>query len=534
MLNTDTFFIEAEYNGEEKVGKMKIILAALNAKYVHSNLAIRYLKREIEDEFDVELYESTINEDVLNIAFDILNKNPDVVAFSCYIWNIENTIKVVNAIKNVNNKINIILGGPEVSFDSEELLKKYNYVDFIIRGEGERIIKPLMYAISKNALQELNNLKGVAYRYENKIIDTGYADTIKDLDTIKFPYQNEIPDKIVYYEASRGCPFRCSYCMSSIDKRVRYRNIEIVKKELKHLIDAGVKLVKFVDRTFNSNKKFSRDIWEYLINLNPSTSFHFEIAADLLDDEDIEILSKAPLGLFQFEIGVQSTNTEVLKHINRVMDFERVRKNVKKIIEIGNIHCHLDLIVGLPTEDINSFKKSFNDVLDIKPDELQIGFLKVLKGSPISTKKQEYGIKHVDYPPYHVLSTNEIDFTQVQYLINFEKVFDIYYNSHIFDNTMKFIFKQQIDYFDFFKELTDMLYKNSFFERNVGLSDRFKYLYEFLIVKYETNVVKDLLIYDYLKTTKKSNLPDFLKKEFDAEYNRKLEKNKENILKNSI
>lgn len=325
---------------------MKVILVALNAKYVHSNLAIRYLKREIED-YDVELYESSINDDILKISFDITSKQPDVVAFSCYIWNIENTLKVANTVKNIDENIKIVLGGPEVSFDSVDLIKKYKFIDFIIKGEGEKVIKPLIDSISLNNLDRLKNIKGLTYRENLDIVDTGFSDTIIDLDSIKFPYENEIPDKIVYYEASRGCPFRCSYCMSSIDKKVRFRSLELVKRELKYLIDNNVKLVKFVDRTFNANKDFSREIWKYLIELSPSTRFHFEIAADLLDDEDIEILKRAKEGLFQFEVGVQTTNTIVLENINRRMNFDRVKNNINKILQIGNIHCHLDLIVGL-------------------------------------------------------------------------------------------------------------------------------------------------------------------------------------------
>lgn len=517
--------------GRKKIKIMKVILAALNAKYVHSNLAIRYLRREIEEEFDVEIYESSINDDTLKISLDILSKQPDVVAFSCYIWNIENTYKIINAIKNANSDIKIILGGPEVSFDAAEILMKNKSIDFIIKGEGEKVIKPLIFAIEKNNLENLIDLKGIVFRYNEKIFDTGFAETILDLDEIKFSYEKDIPDKIIYYEASRGCPYRCSYCMSSIDKKLRFRSIDVVKKELKHLIDNNVKLIKFVDRTFNANKKFARDIWQFLIDLNPDTCFHFEIAADILDEEDLNILSKAKDGLFQFEIGVQSTNKEVLKNINRVMNFEIVSKNVSKIKEFGNIHCHLDLIVGLPGEDLESFKKSFNDVMEIRPDELQLGFLKVLKGAPLSYQKEEYGIRHIEYPPYHVLKTKDISVSEVKWLMRFEQVFDNYYNSHIFERTMYYILQNVNNYFDFFQNITDYLEKTDYFVRNIGLAERFKFLYEFLIDKFDNSIIKDLLIYDYLITTKKSNIPDFLKKNTDIRIERIFEKNKENIVK---
>ncbi|WP_051350618.1 B12-binding domain-containing radical SAM protein [Caloramator sp. ALD01] len=508
---------------------MKVILAALNAKYVHSNLAIRYLKREIED-YDVELYESTINEDILNISFDIVIKNPDVVAFSCYIWNIENTLKVANIIKNINENIKIVLGGPEVSFDSIELINKYNFIDFIIKGEGEKVIKPLIDSIYLNSLEGLRSIKGLTYRENLNIVDTGFAETITDLDSIKFPYEDEIPDKIIYYEASRGCPFRCSYCMSSIDKRVRFRSLDLVKKELKYLIDNNVKLVKFVDRTFNANKNFSREIWKYLIELSPTTRFHFEIAADLLEDEDIEILKMAKEGLFQFEVGVQTTNIKVLENINRKMNFERVKDNINKILQIGNIHCHLDLIVGLPEEDINSFRKSFNDVMSINPDELQIGFLKVLKGSPIYYDKDKYGIKYCGYAPYQVLKTNTLSSSEINYLLKFEEVFETYYNSHIFERTFNYVFSYIDDYYIFFKELTDYLIQNGFFERSIGLQDKFFQIFNFLINRFEGNTIKDLLIYDYLYNTKKTNLPEFLKKRIDEDVETKIKICKERIV----
>lgn len=492
-------------------------------------MAIRYLKREIED-YDVELYESTINEDILKISFDIGSKEPDVVAFSCYIWNIENTLKVANTLKNINENIKIVLGGPEVSFDSMEIINKYDFVDFVIKGEGEKVIKPLIDSIRLNSLERLRDIKGLTYRENLNIVDTGFAETITDLDSIKFPYENEIPDKIIYYEASRGCPFRCSYCMSSIDKRVRFRSLELVKRELKYLIDNNVKLVKFVDRTFNANKNFSREIWKYLIDLSPTTKFHFEIAADLLEDEDIKILKRAKEGLFQFEVGVQTTNIKVLENINRRMNFEWVKDNINKILQIGNIHCHLDLIVGLPEEDINSFKKSFNDVMSINPDELQIGFLKVLKGSPIYYDKDKYGIKYCGYAPYQVLKTSTLSSQEISYLLKFEEVFETFYNSHIFERTLNFVFKYIDDSYIFFKELTDYLIQNGFFERSIGLQEKFFQIFNFLIKRFEGNTIKDLLIYDYLYNTKKINLPEFLKKDIDEDMEVKIKICKERII----
>jgi radical SAM superfamily enzyme YgiQ (UPF0313 family) len=505
---------------------MKVLLIALNSKYVHSNLAIRYL-RAYANEFDVEIFEGTINENPFNLALETARKKPDVVAFSCYIWNIENTLKICGILKEINKDITIILGGPEVSYDPKNILQLNDYIDYIIFGEGEETFKELLEYLSGKG-KDLKSIKSLAFRLGEEIIVNEERPLITNLDTIPFPYDLEIPSKIVYYEASRGCPFSCKYCLSSTIKGVRFFSLERIKRDLKYLIDNDVKLVKFVDRTFNANKRMAIEIWEFLIQNSKGTKFHFEIAADLLDEDCFEVLKRAPKDLFQFEIGVQTTNETVLKNINRIMDFEKVKNNVKRVMSMGNIHCHLDLIVGLPGEDFSSFRRSFEDVMDIKPDVLQIGFLKVLKGSPISFEAEEYGIKYSPYPPYQVLKTKDLSFEEVVFLIKFEEVFETFYNSHIYDNTIRY-FLNKLNSYEFFSELTIFLEENNFFNLNFDLNGKTKLLLEFLKKYEDEDIVKSLLIHDYLFTTKKGYLPEFLKSNDEINIKDVLAENKEII-----
>ncbi|CCC58067.1 B12-binding domain-containing radical SAM protein [Caloramator australicus] len=507
---------------------MKVLLIALNSKYVHSNLAIRYLRAYV-NEFDVEIFEGTINENPFNLALEIARKKPDVVAFSCYIWNIENILKICGILKEINKDITIILGGPEVSYDPKNILQLNEYIDYIIFGEGEETFKELLEYLSRQGKRkDLKSMKGLAFRLGEEIIVNEERPLITNLDTIPFPYDLEIPSKIVYYEASRGCPFSCKYCLSSTIKGVRFFSLERIKRDLKYLIDNDVKLVKFVDRTFNANKRMAIEIWEFLIQNSKGTKFHFEIAADLLDEDCFEVLKRAPKDLFQFEIGVQTTNETVLKNINRIMDFERVKNNVKRVMSMGNIHCHLDLIVGLPGEDFSSFRRSFEDVMDIKPDVLQIGFLKVLKGSPISFEAEEYGIKYSPYPPYQVLKTKDLSFEEVVFLLKFEEVFETFYNSHIFNNTIRY-FLNKLNSYEFFSKLTIFLEENNFFKLNFDLNGKTKLLLEFLKKYEDEDIVKSLLIHDYLFTTKKGYLPEFFKSNDEINIKDVLAENKEII-----
>lgn len=338
---------------------------------------------------------------------------------------------------------------------------------------------------------------------------------IEPLDILEFPYKDieDLPEKIVYYEASRGCPFSCKYCLSSVLRGIRFFPVGRVKDELEFFIENDVHLVKFVDRTFNASKKFAMEIWSFLIEKNKNTVFHFEIAADILDDEMIDLLNTAPKGLFQFEIGVQSTNEDILKNINRPMNFEKVRENVRKLIKGGNIQCHLDLIAGLPGEDVKSFKKSFNNCMEVMPQVLQLGFLKILKGSPMEREAKKYNMKWCDYPPYQIVSTSTMSSRDIIELIEIEKVFEDFYNSHIFRKTMQYAIENINDKFTFFWEFKQFLKEGEYFIRNFNLKDKVKFLYEFLSQEYDETIIKDILLLDFLVNTKKSNLPEFLIKE---------------------
>ncbi|TDT50933.1 B12-binding domain-containing radical SAM protein [Fonticella tunisiensis] len=490
---------------------MKTVLAALNAKHIHSNLAIRYLKAYADDD-NIEIYDATINENPLNIAIDIARKKPDLVGFSCYIWNIENTLKVCSALKEIDGNIFILLGGPEVTYDSKAVLERYEYIDFIIQGEGERPFKNFICKL-KEGKKSFEDVEGLVYRCGDKIIENHSRSFIENLDEIPFPYKDGITDRIIYYETTRGCPFSCKYCLSSIERGLRYFSLDRVKSDLKYFIDRDVKIVKFVDRTFNANKKFAMEIWKYLIENRKNTTFHFEIAADILDRDAIEILKGAPDGLFQFEVGVQTTNPEVLNNINRTMDFEKLKRNVLEIKKSGNIHCHLDLIAGLPGEDFSSFRRSFDMCMDMNPDVLQLGFLKILKGSPMYYESHKYIMHYTKFPPYQVLKTRDITFDEMVSLMELEEVFESYYNSGIFSITMFYALSKVHSKFDFFMDFTGFLKDKGFFSRNMSLNDRFKLLYEFLLKYCNENIIRDVLLHDYIINTKKSVVPDFLKRE---------------------
>lgn len=507
---------------------MKTILAALNAKFVHSNLAIRYIKAYCST-IDIEIFETSINENYMETAMSIIDKKPDIIGFSCYIWNIEGTLKISSIIKEILPNTIILFGGPEVTYNGREYLEKYSYVDYVIKGEGEQIFKNFIDKVYCGEI-DFEVIDGLIFRRENMIIENKASTPIEILDNIPFPYQNETPERIVYYEASRGCPFNCSYCLSGGDGGVRFFSIERVKKDLKQLIEGKVELVKFVDRTFNANKKFAIEIWKFLMDNAGATKFHFEIGADILTDEMLGILEGAPKGLFQFEIGVQSTNLEILKNIDRIMDFNKVKENIIRIRKSGNIPCHIDLIAGLPGEDMDSFIRSFEDCMEMKPEVLQLGFLKVLKGSRIFYEKEKYGIHYMAHPNYHVLYTQHMNYENIRQLLKFEKVFEIYYNSGIFKITMEYMLSKQKSIFTFLEDFTDFLEKKDFFIRKIDLRDRFKLLYEYAILCFDESIIKDIMIHDFIINTKKSVLPEFLKKEIEKHTKEVIYENKDKLV----
>lgn len=454
----------------------------------------------------------TINDSIENIVRAIILRKPNIVGFSTYIWNLEYVEKVSRIVKEIDDKIEIFYGGPEVTFDSYSFLEN-SAGDYVIEGEGEETF----YEFIKNKIDggSMDGIKGLYVKSHDGSIKYGGKRPLIDMDSIVFPYSDEddLKNKIVYYEASRGCPFRCKYCLSSTTHGVRFLPIERVKRELKFLIDKGVKLIKFVDRTFNCNSKFAMDIWKFLIEEGGDTCFHFEISADILKDEEIELLAKAKNGQFQFEVGVQTTNNEVLRNINRFVNFEDIKEKVIELETIKNIKQHLDLIAGLPGEDFNSFKKSFDDVYSIRPEEIQLGFLKLLKGSSMRCEAEKWGMKFSPYPPYEILSTNDVTYEEMLILKNVEKVVDKYYNSRKFTNIINFLIKKWDSPFEFFYELGQYFYDKGYFNINISNNDYYKVFLDFNMemLKGDEEPLKSIVRYDYLSFNKKRGIPDFLK-----------------------
>lgn len=420
---------------------MKVLLVALNAKYIHSNLAV-YSLMSYANKYtnQMGLIELTINHSEENILKEIYKEKAEVVAFSCYIWNIDMIKRISAELKKVQPKVVIWYGGPEVSYDAKKSLGEYDFLDGIIIGEGEQTFLELMehYIDGKNLLSEIN---GLAYKENTEIRCTKDRMPLS-MDTIPFPYENmEIfQNRIIYYESSRGCPFTCSYCLSSIDKRVRFRNSELVKRELGLFLEYKIPQVKFVDRTFNCNKKHAMDIWEFIKdNDNGITNFHFELSADLLEDAEIEFLSTLRPGQVQLEIGVQTTNVDTAEAIRRKMDFAILSENVARIKKGKNIHQHLDLIAGLPLESYSSFETSFQDVYQLKPDQLQLGFLKILKGSSMEMDCEKYGVVYRDTPPYEVLYTDALSYEEVLRIKGVCEMVEVYYNSGQFTHSINYL-----------------------------------------------------------------------------------------------
>ena len=463
---------------------MKILLTTLNSKFIHTNLAIRYIKESIKDLIDVDLREYTINNQLDYILKDIYLKDYDAVFFSTYIWNVYDIVKICENLKKVKPNLIIGLGGPEVSYDSEEAMEKYQFVDYILRDEGEMVMRDLVkYFRGEMSIEDVD---GITYRQDGKIIRNKTRELLKDLDLIPSPYENldvkEYENRIVYYETSRGCPFNCQYCLSSAIKGLRYFSIDRVKRDLKNLIDARVSQIKFIDRTFNANKKFAKEIMEFLMeNDNGYTTYHFEVTAHLLDDDMLEFLKDCKEGLFQFEIGVQTTNQEALDAVGRRDDFEKLSYVVKTIESYQNIHQHLDLIAGLPYEGYDSFEKSFNDVFGLQIEQLQLGFLKMIKGTGMRARAEEFEYKYKDYAPYEVLSNKFISYDEILKLKDIEDILERYYNSNNFSLSVKYIIENYYSEsaFKFFEEFAIYFDKNGYFDVAQGKNQLYKILLDF-------------------------------------------------------
>ena len=489
---------------------MKILLVACNAKYIHSNLAVYDLQAYASDYADhIVLNEYTINQQKDDIMRDIYLEHPDVVCVSCYIWNLSFVKELMADLIKILPGADFWVGGPEVSYDAEKFLTENSEFKGVMVGEGEETFKELAgYYVEKNP-QNLKDMTGICYRDKNQIIHNGWRQ-IMDLSSIPFIYKDlsEFKNRIIYYESSRGCPFSCSYCLSSIDKKLRFRDTETVKKELQFFIDNKVPQVKFVDRTFNCKHDHAMAIWKYINEHdNGVTNFHFEISADLLREEELQEMSTMRPGLIQLEIGVQSTNPDTIKAIHRTMDFEKLKGIVDRIHSFGNIHQHLDLIAGLPYEDYDSFRHSFNDVYALKPQQLQLGFLKVLKGSHMMEMCGEYGIVYKTQEPYEVLSTKWLDYDHVLKLKTVENMVEVYYNSGQFQNTLEYLEKFFPDAFSIYERLGSFYMEKGYGDVSHTRMRRYEILLEFLedVPEISMDQVKDQMVYDlYLRENLKS------------------------------
>lgn len=496
---------------------MKILLAACNAKYIHSNLAVYNLKScSGEYSSSVVVKEYTINQIRDDILKDIYLEQPDVVCFSCYIWNISFVRELVPDLKKILPQVEFWAGGPEVSYDAVEFLKKNPVFFGVMVGEGEETFHELAGYYIERKPETLSGIRGVAFRDENKgrdIVHTGWRE-LMDLSKVPFAYSNltEFKNRIIYYESSRGCPFSCSYCLSSIDKKLRFRDIGLVKKELQFFIDNKVPQVKFVDRTFNCKHDHAMEIWRYITeNDNGITNFHFEISADLLRAEELALMKTMRPGLIQLEIGVQSTNPQTIKAIRRTMDFEKLKGIVEQIHSFGNIHQHLDLIAGLPYEGYDSFHKSFCDVYALRPEQFQLGFLKVLKGSHMMEMTGEYQILYKDREPYEVLSTAWLTYGEILRLKMVESMVEVYYNNGQFKNTLVFLEKYFDDPFRMYEALGRFYEKKGYSEISHSRMRRYEILMEFAGEQKEipSEALSDVMLLDLYLRENLKNRPSF-------------------------
>jgi radical SAM superfamily enzyme YgiQ (UPF0313 family) len=492
---------------------MKILLAACNAKYIHSNLAVYDLKAYSSDyDEHVILREYTINQPKDEILKDIYSSGADVVCFSCYIWNISFVRELIRDLVKILPKTAFWAGGPEVSYDAEKFLTEMPEMTGVMVGEGEKTFHDLLefYIDGKDSLEEIS---GIAYRTGDKIIHNGWRE-LMDLSAIPFVYEHleKFENRIIYYESSRGCPFSCSYCLSSIDKKLRFRDLELVKKELQFFLDHRVPQVKFVDRTFNCKHEHAMTIWKYILEHdNGVTNFHFEISADLLREEEMELMSQMRPGLIQLEIGVQSTNPETIRAIHRHMDLKKLEHCVNRVHSFRNIHQHLDLIAGLPYEDYDTFHQSFNDVYQMKPDQLQLGFLKVLKGSLMQKEAEGYGIVYKEKEPYEVLSTNWLTYGEVLKLKMVESMVEVYYNSGQFWHTLEYLVPLEKDAFTFYEKLGSFYEKKGYSEISHSRMRRYEILLEYLQEETDvpTEVAAQKMLYDLYLREKLKKRPVF-------------------------
>lgn len=488
---------------------MKTIMCTLNAKYIHTSLSIRYLKAYAEPEFPVQLAEYTIKDPILNIVSELYSKKPDVIGFSCYIWNIEETIKVIQALKKIQPDLCIILGGPEVTYDVTEWLERIPEVDFIVVGEGEITFKSLLAEIY--GARDFSKIGGIAYRRDGKNVIHPQIGKL-DLKSIPSPYRfeedrAELGKRVTYIETSRGCPFSCQFCLSSIEVGVRYFDREKIKDDIRYLMNHGAKTIKFVDRTFNISRSYAMEMFQFLIDEHlPGVVFQFEITADIMRPEVIQFLNDhAPAGLFRFEIGVQSTNDQTNELVQRRQNFEKLSRTVTMVKEGKKIDQHLDLIAGLPEEDYHSFRKTFNDVFAMRPEELQLGFLKMLRGTGLRIRANDHQYIYSDHAPYEILANNVLPFDDIIRIKQVEDVLEKYWNDHRMNATVEYLVTKVFPSpFDFFQEFGTYWEERGWSRIGHQLEDLFRRLYQFLGDKEieDFDVVLGLMKYDYFKTHK--------------------------------
>jgi len=490
---------------------MKTVLATLNAKYIHMSLALRYLKAYSEKEFDIELAEYTIKDPAMNVVTDLYRRAPDVVGFSCYIWNIEETITIIRMLKKIRPDIRIVLGGPEVSYDTQYWMERIPEVDFIVMGEGEETFHHLLTEL-RDGTEKFHFVFGIAYRGKDGSIALNPGRPKALLDDLPSPHYfaedvPQLPTRVVYFETSRGCPFSCQFCLSSIEVGVRYFDIDRTKRDLLHLIRSGARLIKFVDRTFNIKRDYALDIFQFLIdNHGGSCVFQFEITADIMRPEVISFLSEhAPPGVFRFEIGVQSTNDATNEIIQRRQNFAKLSRTVTMIKESGKIDQHLDLIAGLPEEDYASFRKTFNDVFALRPEELQLGFLKMLRGTGVRARAAEYGYVFMDNAPYEILGNDILPFSDIVRIKQAEDVLEKYWNAHRADATVTYLIESAFpSAWDFFQGFGAYWESRGWERIGHQLEDLFVRLREFLAAEapHALPIAEGLMKLDYFRQHK--------------------------------
>lgn len=492
---------------------MKTLLVAVNSQYIHSCLAVWQLKAVCDEQCgEVTVGEWNINQQTLHIYGEILQMKPDAVAFSCYIWNIETVLRLAQDLKTAKPDIKILLGGPEVSFDSEALLKNNAFIDMVFLGEAENSLPAVLRALRLG--EPTYNIPGVAAR---GFAPCGGYQFIENFAALPSPYTDEMlaqtKGKIIYYEGARGCPFNCAYCLSQIGSGVREKPLERVTKELDFLQSRGIPLIKFVDRTFNCNRERSTALWEYISAKGGDTLFHFEIGGDLLVEKQLEVLKQLPPGKVQFEIGVQSTNANVLTNVCRKTDWQRLTENVRKLIGFKNIHIHLDLIAGLPGEDYQSFRSSFNDVYALEPHALQLGFLKLLKGSRLRNEAEENACAYRSYPPYEVLATRELSAEALIRLKGVEEMLDRYYNSGRFGTGIKMLCAEFASPFDFYEKLWNFHEKSGAAHRPLSAAAQYVLLADFAEQIFSAEAFRrfiECLRFDYFSAGMTGKIPTCL------------------------